>query len=431
MKAREVFLLIVIIVLGVTFYHTYTGKWNFNWDEGFFFDTEEYTFTETKVLTPPFPQEIQVSNRQGDIDIQGSESENIQIQLVKHIRRRSEESAQEIADILHLVVGQDEARISVSTNREELNGHNFNTDFTLLVPEGMAVRIKNRYGRSEVSNLGNTDILNRNGEVKAWDITGNLTIQNSYEDIVVENVSKDCRVESRQSTISLSQIKGQTTVIHRYGKLELDNLEQNLVLDTTHVQVFGKNLAGPLEMEISYEKLTLIDVGKVSIRADNSPISIRNAWDGVEIQDRYAQIELEEIRGNVEVQGRDLGIHARALQGDSIVVNTSFRDIELIDFTGKTEITLSDADLSLKPANLTQPLDVKGSHCRITLYWPADTLAPIEAQTKNGEIHWELMQEPALNVTNGISILKAFLESGNPGVRLSTSYANITIKNSE
>jgi DUF4097 and DUF4098 domain-containing protein YvlB len=431
MKAREVFLLIIIIVVGVVFHHTYTGKWDFNWDEGFFFDTEEYTFTESQKLTPPFPLEIQVINRQGNIDIQGSTSDSIQIQLDKRIRRRSEESAQEIADTLHLVVEQDEARISVSTNREELNRHNFNTNFTLLVPEGMAVRIKNRYGRSEVSNLGDTDIINRNGEVKAWNITGNLTIQNSYEDIVVENVSRDCRVESRQSTVSLSHIKGKTTVIHRYGKLELENLEQNLVVDATHVQVYGKDLAGPLEVGTSYEELTLVDVGSVIIRADNSPISIRNARNGVEIQNRYAQIELENINGNVDVQGRDLGLHARSLKGDIIIVNTSFRDVDLEDFTGKTEITLSDADLSLRPADLTQPLDVKGSHCRITLYWPVDTESPIQAQTKNGEIRWELMQKPAVNVTNGISILKAFLESENPGVSLSTTYADIHIKNPE
>ncbi len=430
MRAREVFLLIVIIVAGVVFHHTYTGKWDFNWDEGFFFDTEEYTFTENQELTPPFPLEIQVINRQGDIDIQGSTSDSIQIRLDKRIRRRSEESALEIADALHLVVEQDEACISVSTNHEDMRRHNFKTDFTLLVPEGMAVRIKNRYGRSKVSNLGDTDIINRNGGVQAWDIAGNLTIQNSYEDVVVENVGMDCRVESRQSTVFLSHIKGQTTVIHRYGKLELENLEQKLVVDATHVQVFGKNLAGPLEVGTSYEKITLIDVGSVIIRADNSPISIHSAREGVEIQNRYALVELEEIRGNVDVRGRDLGIHARSIQGGAIVINTSFRDVELEDFAGRTEITLSDADLKLRPASLAQPLDVKGSHCSITLYWPDEIEAPIEAQTKNGEIHWELAQEPAMNVTNGISILKAFLESKNPGVRLSTAYANIDIKKS-
>ena len=60
---------------------------------------------------------------------------------------------------------------------------------------------------------------------------------------------------------------------------------------------------------------------------------------------------------------------------------------------------------------------------------PSELNYPIEAQTKNGKIHWNLPEEPSMNVSNGISILKAFLDEPHPAIRISTSYADITIDN--
>ena len=428
MRVREVFLLILIIAVGVVFTHIHTGKWDFDWEEGFFFDTEEFIYTETDVVSLPFPPELQVINRNGRIEVKGTAEDGIRIQLDKRIRRRKEETAREIAEALHLVIEQDEQIITVSTNREDLQRRNFQTDFTLFVPENMDIRIKNRYGRVQVSNVGETDIINRNGEVVAWDISGSLIIENSYEDVSVENVMLDCEVGSRQSNISLAGVKGTTLVVHRYGRVELNGLEKDVIIDGPHIQVYGRNLAGPVDVDSSYERIVFEDVGDVRIRGDNSPVSITGGRGGVDIQNRYARIDLENIRGDVEVTGRDMGLWARGLTGDKVTVNTSYRDVELEDFTGEAMVVLSNAALTLRPVSLAHPLEVKGEYCDITLFWPTGASSSLEAQTKNGDIHWGLTEEPAVNVTNGHSILKAFLNDQPPLIILSTTYADIQIK---
>jgi hypothetical protein len=63
MRVREVFLMILIIAVGVVFTHIHTGKWDIDWEEGLFFGTEEFTYTENEVVPLPFPPEIQVINR--------------------------------------------------------------------------------------------------------------------------------------------------------------------------------------------------------------------------------------------------------------------------------------------------------------------------------------------------------------------------------
>ncbi len=428
MKAREFILLIFIIAAGVIFYHIHTGKWDWDWEAGLFFDTEEYTFTETQDLAAPFPVELQVINRHGDIEIHGSVDNRFKIRLDKRIRRRNEAAARAVADALHLLVERDKQSIIVSSNRDELGRRNILLDFTLEIPAGMDVRIKNRYGRVQVANVGEADIINRNGEVHAWDIARNLVVQSSYEDIRIENVMLDCRVESRQAEVSISGVRGSTSVINQYGKLELINLEKDVRVEGSHLQIFGRNLAGPLELESSYESITLIQVGATIIRGDNSPVSIESARGDVEITGRYAQVELKDIRGNVTVEGRDLGLQAESIEAERIRIDTTYRDVDLVNFNGETEILLSNADLILRPSDLAQPLDVTAGYCRITLHWPTGSSCPLEARSKNGDIHWELPTPPAVNTTNGQSILKAFTEQPGPGVRLATTYADIHIK---
>ncbi len=428
MKAREFILLIFIIAAGVIFFHIHTGKWDVDWEADFLFDTEEYTFTETGELTPPFPFQVQVINRHGDIEVQGSPDNRFAIRLDKRIRRRNEAAARAVAEELHLVVERDTQNIIVSSNREEIGRRNIFLDFTLEVPDGMDVRIKNRYGRVRAANVGEVDIVNRNGAVQARDISRSLIIQSSYEDITVENVMLDCRVESRQAKVVISGVRGSTSVINRYGKLELLNLEKDVRVEGSHLEILGRDLAGPLELESSYEAITLTRVGAVIIRGDNSPVSIERARGAVEITDRYAQVELKDIRGDLTVEGRDLGLLADGIESERIRIDTTYRDVDLVRFRGETEIRLSNADLSLTPSDLTYPLAVTASYCRITLNWPVGTARPLEAQSRNGDIHWGLPTPPAVNTSNGQSLLKAFTDQPGPGVTLSTTYADIHIK---
>ena len=73
MKAREIILLILIVAAGVFLYHAYTGTIDLDiyWDEELFFFFEPYEFEETHEIEPPFPAEINVINRNGEVEIQG------------------------------------------------------------------------------------------------------------------------------------------------------------------------------------------------------------------------------------------------------------------------------------------------------------------------------------------------------------------------
>ena len=114
MKAKEIILLIFIIIAGVTFYHIHTGKIDFDWADGFFYSYDEFIYEETHEVSPPFPAELQITNNHGDIRIQGNDENRIIIAFTKNIRRRNEEQADTVAEDLHMIMNKDDRQITLS-----------------------------------------------------------------------------------------------------------------------------------------------------------------------------------------------------------------------------------------------------------------------------------------------------------------------------
>ncbi len=431
MKGREIFLLVLIIAVGVIFYHIQTGQWEMHgdWDEGFFFSYEEFTYEESEELNPPFPEKLQVINAHGSVEIQGTDENIIVVRLEKKIRRRKEEQADRIAKELHTVINRDDQQLTVSTNRDLFRGNRFKTDFKLTVPHTMKVHVKNSYGLVKTEQIADTNIINSNGQVIASDIDGYFMLKNTNKDIEVHNVRSDCRIESQLSSISIKGVQGNTLIANRHGEIEIQGLSGNTTVEGAHSQIIGQNITGPLEIESSYEKIVLRDVGPAIIRTKSSSIDIKGAQGDLEIDNRHSSVKMEEIRGNVHITGKSLDIFGVDIIGMEISISSENENIELIKFSGNTTLSLSHGDIHLVPLPLTHPIDVKGYYAEIKLLWPQGKKYPLEAQTKSGEIHWGLALKPSFHTSNSHSILKAFVEEkNNPPIRLSTSYRDIRIE---
>jgi len=105
MKAKEIILLILIIVVGILFTQLYTGEIDvyFDLEDDFIIVSNEFDYEDYQELEPPFPSLIQVTNSNGDIEILGTDENKITVSLRKKVWRRKEEKAQEIADELKML----------------------------------------------------------------------------------------------------------------------------------------------------------------------------------------------------------------------------------------------------------------------------------------------------------------------------------------
>jgi hypothetical protein len=433
MKAKEIILLILIITVGIFFYHAQTGKiWiDWDWDEGIYFGQEEFVYEETEEITPPFPLSIRIINAHGHVEVEGIDQDGISITLEKKIFRRKQKQADDVAGKLNMVVEKNSERIQISTNREDFQKRRFRTNFKVMIPKQMSVYVKNSYGEVNIFQVGETEIRNPNGKVYAENITGNLVIKNSYKEVEVKNIQADCQIESRSSTVTVIGVEGSAYIDHQYGKIHCENIGKSVTVDGSNAEVYGQNVTELFDIQTSYRKIDLSDVGPVQIRARNSRIEIKGAKDSVDIENRYGKVELFDIQGNLKIDGKNLEVYGHSIIGEKIFITTSYRKVELTGFQGKTEITHSNGDVNLDPLPLTHPIEVNGQYTDIKYYWQSGGRYPIEARAKGGNIEWNVSEElsQSFDEENGYKVIKAFdKEIDKPSILLNTTYGSIRIE---
>ncbi|MFP4082773.1 MAG: hypothetical protein ACLFVG_08450 [Candidatus Aminicenantes bacterium] len=432
MKPKEIILLIFIMVAGVFFYYAHTGRLHIEWsldDHLFFFNLEEFTFQETQNIKPPYPPLLQIENAHGDVEIQGSEEEKIIITFQKIIWRKNEQQAKEVSDELDMIIDKNEQRLSVSTNQSEFRRRNFETNFRISVPPGINIEVKNSHGLVKTKNVSNTHIYNRHGKIIASQIDGELFIQNSYQDVEVDHVKSNCQVESKHSDLFIHRVEGDATLDHRYGRIHVEDVSKNTKIEGSHSEVFGQSLLGEVEVVTSYKDIILIDVGPTRITGSHSSVEVEGAEHSLDIQHKYGKIKLSNIQGNLFINGKNVEIYGRSMVGEKISVSSSYRNLEMVDFSGETSITLSHGEITLEPLPLTHPVNVRGDYANINFYWPPGEKYPFEARAKGGDILWNHPSELTLREENGITAIKAFVEEKDkPSIFLSTRYGIIRVK---
>jgi len=431
MKAKEVFLLIFIIIAGVIFYYAQTDKigLNFGWEDDFLVTGEEFTYEESQVLEPPFAAKLRLLNAHGDVEIQGTDEERMTITLQKRIWRRKESQAKEVSDRLHMTLTKGELAVTVSTNRTEFKKRNFETNFRLSIPKNMAVELENSYGAADIRRVKTCQVVNNHGRVGISEVSGDATVENRYEDVEVENVQGNCRLDSSHSDVSIRGVNGALKIDHSYGKIRLENIGRDVEVMSSHSEVVGQHLPGEVDCQGSYEKLTLVDIGPATIRGHHWDTEVQGAKEYLQIKNSYAEVRVSDVQGNLSVEGNNVEIFGNRVVGSEILLSSTYENIDLSEFSGKTSISLSHGGLILKPLALTQPIDVKNLYSDITLYWPGELKYPFEGQVRGGAIDWNVQGEPDLRQENGLTVVKAFGgEKDKPGIFLSTSYGDIRIE---
>ena len=433
MKAKEIFLLIFIILVGVFITQVHTGKLDldFGWEDSMLFGYDEFVFEETEEIESSLAEELHIRNSHGSIEIFGTDEDKITISFKKKIWRKEEAEAQDIANQLKMNIDNNGLTLNISTNRQEFRKKRIDTDFFIAVPERMNVTVVNSYGLVRTEKVANTEITNHYGEVFVSDIRGELKVSNSYDDIEIEQVESNCKIEASHSSVTISHIQGTIEIQNRHGRLVMEDITNDILVRTPYSKIYGWDISGALDIENSYEKIELTNVGPVKIVANQSLIDIDGADGDINIINRYDKVRLKNIKGNVSVDGKNLGISGNGVHGDKITLSSTYEDIEFDNFSGKTSISLSHGNLSLSPSPLTFPLEVKGSHADIKFFWPENERYPLEAQAEQGDIQWKLDAEIDYQKDNGLSIVKAFLEeTDKPTVFLSTTYGTIWIEES-
>lgn len=431
MKAREIFLALALIAFGALTYYAKSGRLQVEGDGGWLFwgHTEEFLFEEAAQTIPgPLPRELQVINAHGAVEIRGAETDAITVTFKKIVNRRTREDAQKVADQLKMVVNREEPRLILSTNRDDFRRKNFETRFTITVPLGMTVFVRNSYGPVKIEKTGPADIVNPHGPVSAGSIAGRLGVDGSYEDVDVRDIRGDARITAPHAKVIVVGVKGELMIDADYAELFLENVDRNVRIGALHSSVNGKNLKGEVEIKNSYEKIILAGTGPTKIFGHHSDVEAEGIDGPLEIGNAYAKLTVGGVNGDLRIEGSNLEVHAGRVAAREITISTSYENVEILGFSGTTTIVQRHGDVVLEPAELTGPIDVRASYGAVRLGWPAGLKAPFEAETKSGVIHWNLADKPSFEETNGTSVTRAYMDAAGPAIKILTSYGDIRIE---
>lgn len=429
MKFRQILLVVALVLAGAVIYAIQTDQWDlrFGWNEEFPFSGREYVFEESQTIPPPFPLFLELENAHGGVDIEAADQDEITLTLTKRVWRKNETLAKDIADRLKAVVSRESDRVRISTNREDFEKRPFETYFELRVPRGLDVDIRTSYGPARVAGTRRTTVDNRHGRVVALRIEGPLTIDANYEDVSVEDAQDGCYATLHHADLRLLRVTGDANIQHSYGVVHIEDVTRNAVVKGSRSEVALLRVAGEVEVGTSYESVLLEETGPARVVGNHADIRARTVR-GLTVVNRYARVDALDIQGDLSVEGRNIAVRAEQVQGREVRVLTSYEDVELVAFAGRTTVHLAHGDLILAPVSLGDPLEVRNEYSAVELRWPSGERNPLEAQTRGGNVRWELPSPPALNQTNGTSFLKAFSEAADrPPVVIVTSYGDIRI----
>ncbi|MGQ9801142.1 MAG: DUF4097 family beta strand repeat-containing protein [Candidatus Saccharicenans sp.] len=431
MRAKEVLLLILIVVLGVGLHYLDDLKLKIDdWDLEFPFRGESYLYEEQ--LTEAPAEILEINNSQGSIQVEGSQRPDIAIIFEKRVWRKSEAEAREVADQIKLLTTRDGNRLVLTTNRNTFRRKNFSSSFKLLVPAETRIKIRNSHGLVRVAGTSQVDLENSHGRVDIIEISGSARVSNSYEKVSIMDVAGECHLETKHSSALLSRIEGPVTIDCAHQKLELFDLKNSLIIQSRHTLIKAVRIAGPTEITGSYELISLNEIGPAVVRGHHSPIEIDEARGDLNLETSYERIKLADIQGNLTVKSRSSRVQGTRISGQRLQIETSYEPVSLEDISGQLDLKLKHASLTLAPLSLDYPLIVSTEYGNITFYWPENQTARLEARSQGGRISWQLPFTPDENTSNGTALLRAFQStSGRPEIKLEARYGNINFLKKE
>ncbi len=430
MKAKEVLLLILIVFVGVVFYQARTGGIRIDGDwEGPFGGGRTFDFEESLTLEGPIPALIEVRNAHGDVEVRGADQGTVAVTFLKEVRRRNASEARAVADALKPVIKRDAGRLEISTNRESFPKKNFTTSFRLVVPAGTDVAVVNSYGTVTITAVRSGTIDVPHGRVDAADIAGALSITNTYEDVTAARIGAACRVSSRHADVLVRQAGGEVRVDHAYGKVEVSDAAAGATVAAEHSEVSLLRVKGTVDVRTTYESVSLVDVGPATVVGVHMAVAADGIGGALKVATTYADVRATGVRGDLDVEGKSVGVVGRSIAAGTVRIATSYEDLDLADFTGRTDVSISHADAVLAPGAITSAIDVKNLYGTVRFIWPGGVRVPFEGRSKGGAVRWGLAARPDVETTNGESLVKAFAGSAEgASVTLSTSYADVVVE---
>lgn len=304
---------------------------------------------------------IAVVSRMGDVQIEGSDDEQITAELEIEVSGESRSMEKEFLANTTLVCnsGSDGYRIeatipSGSSRRLRV----LNSRLTVTVPARNFVSCENSYGSIQLSGLhGGAKVNGSYATVDLSDISGGVTAVTTMGALSVSEVTGKVALRTTYAPISVDGANGELTVENAYGEVTVSSCSGNATITNSGV-IEVSDHTGDVRIRNS---LGSVEVSGVSgnVLAVNAfqPISVENVRGTVTVENSNSAIQLSEISGMLSANNKFGQITGDALRGPVKLINQNGNILVELDnrLAGKSLIQTSFGNINVslpKTANL-------------------------------------------------------------------------------
>jgi len=261
-------------------------------------------------------KELKVTNDYGDIKVLPADGKSIKLEAEVAVKYGDEAKAREyISNSIEIKEGEvTEISPKEPVDWDKNDYSRAQIDFVIYVPRQASLEARGSFGDISAEGIGGRCIIeNKNGEIKALNIGGDLDADNSFGDIEVSNVS------------------GKAEITNKNGEIKADNIAGSALIEGHFGDIEAKVIGGDARVIGSNGQVSVYDVnGRAELTNSFGDINITRAKGGITVENKNGRIEAEAVAGNAYVKNSfgDIYFKSASLNDGEIYARTKFGDID-------------------------------------------------------------------------------------------------------
>jgi DUF4097 and DUF4098 domain-containing protein YvlB len=319
-----VFIIILgIISNGIRFFDVdIPGRYFFRFNgspffEGFRYRTEiSEKYSKDNISDGFDVKTLKVTNDFGEIKVLPADGNTIRLEAEVRVKCNDENKAREYArNAVEIIEGEvTELSPKNPSNWDQNDYARAQVDFVVYVPKGISLIAHGSFGDIEAEGIeGECRIENKNGEITASNISGDVDIDNSFGDIEVNNIGGKADISNSNGEISADDIGGTAVIENHFGDIEAEKVGGDLKVVNNNGRIYVNEVRGKADLVNAF--------GDIDINRVNGGITVENKNGG---------IKAEDVTGNAQIKNAFGDIYYKSASADNgdIYARTKFGSID-------------------------------------------------------------------------------------------------------
>jgi|AntRauTorckE6833_2_1112554.scaffolds.fasta_scaffold00740_11 hypothetical protein len=241
-------------------------------------------------------ESFNLDNEMGSIDIEGHDSNQIEIDYEIKIYSNDKETARSYINQIEVnyEVSNGNFNLYVDRPTKPNSIRGIEVLFDIKAPRDLYLDLANRYGEVEINSFnsglnllarynittvnfveGDIKIDNDYGSLYLSDLKGNLNIDTSYNKNDFRNLEGELNFNTQYTQSDLINVNADTVLNGRYGGINIDGLEGSLDIDTRYTGMTLDEIKGPIRGNLEY--------GDVNIESLSNELDISSRYSDLKI----------------------------------------------------------------------------------------------------------------------------------------------------